>query len=114
MLKKILRFFPALIWMGVIFYFSSRDTSGVVVASNLRFAFFKSLHLIEYIILGILLFVAFLKYKYAIITGYFYAITDEIHQSFMPHREARLTDSFIDLLGILIGLFLIRCILKKK
>jgi VanZ family protein len=35
------------------------------------------------------------------------AIADEIHQSFIPTRDASITDVFLDLIGIALALFLI-------
>lgn len=42
------------------------------------------------------------------------AVADEIHQSFIPWREASVTDVFLDLLGILLALFLIPYLYRKK
>jgi len=96
--------------MAIIFYFSGQQTTGIHGTYNERFVILKSFHLIEYAILSILLFVGFKKYKYAVSTAYLYAITDEIHQRFIPGREGRIRDTFIDLLGIFIGIFIIRTI----
>ena len=61
-MKKIIKFLPAIIWMGVIFYFSSRQTTGIGGDSYwLRFAILKSFHLIEYAILLIFWFIALKK-----------------------------------------------------
>ena len=40
----------------------------------------------------------------AILFSLFYAATDELHQAFVPGREGRPRDIFIDLFGILLGL----------
>ena len=45
-----------------------------------------------------------------------YAISDEVHQYFVPGRFATLTDLIFDTLGIIIGLFSIKIfhlIIKK-
>jgi len=109
---KLKKFIPALIWMLIIFYFSSRSTAGVGTNSTDRFYILKSFHLIEYATLGILLFYGFLKYKYTIITAYLYAISDEIHQSFIPGRNCKFTDTLIDLAGIIIGLLVVNRLLS--
>lgn len=108
--EKILRFIPSLIWMIIIFYFSSRQTTGVQGTFTQRFLILKSLHLVEYAILFILFYFGFKKIKPSLFTAYLYALSDEFHQMFVPGREGRVRDTFIDLLGIFIGIFLIRYI----
>jgi len=68
----------------------------------------KGAHLTIYTIGGILLFLfcntynLVLKKKilYAIIIGGIYAITDEIHQGFIPGRAPQITDVLIDTVGV--------------
>lgn len=80
----------------------------------------KGGHLTEYAILGALLWRACRKpvrndprgwnwnhAGAALIIAAVYSASDEIHQAFVPSREARVTDSLIDTLGASIGLFLI-------
>ena len=104
--KRILRFFPPLIWMGVIFYLSSREKIAVSESYWLSFAFFKTLHLIEYGILFLLWYFALYKKKYglklAIFLSILYGMTDEWHQTFVPTREGRIRDVFIDSLGVIL------------
>jgi len=113
-MKKYFRFIPAILWMILIFYFSSKNTSGVAIAHNLQFFFFKSLHLIEYSILGFLLFFAISKLNISLVVGYLYAISDEIHQHFVIGRTGKFSDTIFDLIGLLIGLYLFRYIQKKS
>ena len=114
-MKKIIRFLPAIIWMGVIFYFSSRQTTGIGGDSYwLRFAILKSFHLIEYAILFISWFIALRKINFSFIISYLYSFTDEFHQYFIPGRTAKLRDTFFDLAGIIIGLLIIKFLLKKS
>ncbi|MFA5827930.1 MAG: VanZ family protein [Candidatus Shapirobacteria bacterium] len=105
---KIVRFLPSLIWMMVIFYFSAQQTTGIQGTFNQRFIILKSFHLIEYAILCALLYVGFKNYKSSVLISYFYALSDELHQSYVPGREGKLIDTFIDLFGISIGVILIR------
>ena len=42
------------------------------------------------------------------------AIADEIHQSFIPFRDASVTDVFLDLIGVLLALSLIFYLYRKK
>lgn len=102
--------------MSVIFYFSSRSTTGIGTNQTDRFIILKSFHLIEYAILAFLLLFAIYKNKLAIFIAYLYAISDEIHQYFIPGRTGLFRDTLIDLIGILIGIFIFNKIfsLKKK
>lgn len=101
--------------MGVIFYFSSQSTTGVGGTNVVnRFLFFKILHLAEYGILAVLLFFGFKRYKWSILAGYLYAVSDELHQIFTPGRTPAFRDTLIDLFGILIGLFILRFLLRLK
>jgi VanZ family protein len=111
-IKYIIKFLPAVIWMMIIYYFSSIPTTSVVGTDTQRFIILKSFHLIEYAVLGILLYFAYKKYRYTIISAYLYAISDELHQSFTPGRNCRFTDTLFDLVGILIGLFFINRLLN--
>jgi len=100
--------------MGVIFYFSTQQTSDIIIETVPHFIFFKTLHLLEYAALAILLFFAFLKYKQTLVIAYLYALSDEIHQTFVSGRSGRLRDTLIDLVGIIIGLFIIKQLQKIK
>jgi VanZ family protein len=99
--------------MFVIFYFSSRQTTGIGTNATDRFIILKSFHLIEYAFLAIVLYYGYLKYKHAVITAYLYACTDEIHQYFVPGRTSKFSDTLIDALGICIGLLIIKVIYKN-
>ena len=44
---------------------------------------------------------------YSTLIGLIYAITDEIHQMFMDGRTAKITDVFIDTLGVITGILLL-------
>lgn len=100
--------------MGVIYYFSSRSTTGVVTEPLSRFVFFKTLHILEYALLSFLLFYGLLHFKITLSVAYLYALSDEIHQTFVPGRTGRLRDTLFDLLGIIIGLLLIKYLRNRK
>lgn len=111
-MKKIIRFIPAIIWMGIIFYFSSRQTTGIGGDSYwTRFLILKSFHLIEYAILFILINFALNSIFISIIVSYLYGVTDEIHQLLTPGRTSKFTDTLFDLSGIIIGFLVFRYIL---
>lgn len=75
----------------------------------------KNAHFFAYMILGILLMNAFSRRKKAscradikasFAISFIYAISDEIHQMFVPGRGALVTDVLIDSTGALIGIFI--------
>ena len=119
---KILRWLPALLWMMVIFYFSSLETTGVTGTHSIafisiywqRFLILKFFHLVEYATLFICLEFASGSWKQAFGLGYLYALSDEFHQRFTPGRTSKLTDTFIDLVGMSIGLIVYLVILKPQ
>lgn len=113
-IKRIIKFIPSIIWMAVIFYFSSKQTTGIGTTSTNRFLILKSFHLIEFAFLAFLLSYAVVKKKIVIIIAYLYAISDEVHQSFVPGRTSRFRDTLIDLVGILIGVFIFNKIFSFK
>jgi VanZ family protein len=111
-MKKLIRFIPALLWMSIIFYFSTRQTIGIGGNSYwLRFFILKSFHLIEYAILFILVNFALNNNFNSITISYLYGVTDEIHQSLTPGRTPKFSDTLIDLLGVLIGLLALKYII---
>lgn len=44
--------------------------------------------------------------------GVFYAISDEIHQLFVPGRSGQVTDVFIDAIGVLFGIGIVLLVAK--
>ncbi|OGK45332.1 hypothetical protein A2957_02375 [Candidatus Roizmanbacteria bacterium RIFCSPLOWO2_01_FULL_38_11] len=91
--------------MGIIFLLSSRQRITVSDEHVLNFLFFKTLHVIEYSILYILLLRAVnqtakinrkSKIALALVIGIMYSISDEVHQSFVPTRQGSLRDMLID------------------
>jgi len=95
--------------MATIFFLSSRHSVTVSPEYLLNFLFFKTLHLIEYAVLFTLSARAFQQsfgsrdktraYKTAFIVTILYAMTDELHQQFIPSREGRPRDVIIDGIG---------------
>jgi len=102
--KATLRFLPPLIWMGFIFYLSSRQKIAVSSHYWISFFIFKSLHIIEYGILFLLWYWALGENKkgvrIAAWLAIIYGLSDEIHQGFVPTREGRVRDILIDALGV--------------
>lgn len=138
-LYKIILWIFAVLWMGVIYLFSSADgiqsssmSSGVTqkvidimyedfqsfdeekqntIYENVHFYVRKTAHFMEYAVLGFiftaLMFVYDKKEKYSFVLSTLlagiYAITDEIHQSFVAGRSPAVRDVCIDTAGAFVG-----------
>lgn len=80
----------------------------------------KSAHIFLYFVLGILIFNVLRGYKlstaklfgYSILFAGLYAVSDEIHQSFVPGRSAEVRDVVIDTIGAALGVFVFWGILE--
>ena len=80
----------------------------------------KGAHLSIYTLVGILMmsFISTynikLKYRFliSILVGLVYASSDEIHQSFIPERNASIIDVGIDASGVLLGIILVLIIIS--
>ena len=103
---------PALTWMALIFLGSSIPSARVSQNSTLDFLVHKVAHLFEYAALYLLIYRGLIGGKSVfdkreIVVALFlvtlYGGSDELHQSFIPGRESRLGDVFIDFLGGLLG-----------
>lgn len=112
--NKIFRFLPAILWMGFIFFLSSGSTSTITGTSTERFIILKSFHLIEYAILYLCFKFAGISTKNSILLAYLYALSDEFHQSFVPGRGSKFTDTLIDLVGVYFGYFSSKFISRGK
>ena len=124
------RSLPALSWMGFIFYLSSQDgnasgnlSGGLSDAlytllqflriplpeETFHFLLRKGAHFTAYLFLG-LLFAFWLEartlkdYALCLFYSFLYALTDELHQRFVPGRSGELRDVFIDTSGAFTGL----------
>ncbi len=102
-LINIILFLPAIFWMGIIFYLSSRQRISVSENYVLSFFIFKTIHFVEYGILFLLWKIALYKKSYgtkvALVISILYGLSDEFHQTFVPTREGKPRDVFIDSLG---------------
>lgn len=112
-MKILFRWLPSILWMGIIFWFSSQQAISVVENKPLDVLIHKIAHLGEYSILYLLLFYATGSYRFSFIILFFYAISDELHQYFVPTRQCRFTDVVIDTFGGITGIPLLFFIKKK-
>lgn len=81
----------------------------------------KIAHYLLYTIGGIFIIINVKQYKnlnkentiiISTIIGILYAITDEIHQYFVPGRSSKIQDVYIDALGIITGIIFVVTIIK--
>lgn len=91
----------------------------VNIIEELQFIVRKSAHFIGYMILGILASGLILyygninkKYLLAFLICVIYAISDEIHQLFVPGRAGQVRDVLIDSAGSLLGIILVMAFVK--
>jgi len=102
---------PVFVQMALIFYFSAQPKGSPALES---FPMPPGVgHLVGYAILGFLLYRA-INYGFrgwsssaawrSFLIGLLYAVSDEIHQLYVPGREASVTDVGIDAAGLLLAL----------
>jgi VanZ family protein len=99
---------PVVLYALFIFSLSNRSYPGALPAFDT-----KVFHPIEYITLGIFLSVAWHNFSknrstpfliFCVLTsGILFAVSDEIHQAFIPGRSARITDVLIDSVSVALG-----------
>lgn len=107
---------PVVLWTALIYFLSSQP--GLSIGEGwIDFLTRKPAHIGEYTVLFLLLHRAFRDtfflagqklYLVAGIFTFLYAVSDELHQMFVPTRAGSIYDLGFDLLGIFGGLFLIR------
>ena len=107
---------PVFVWCGFIFYLSGIPQLGTgwgVWDLILR----KAAHITEYFILTFLLyrafkgsfnFSSFYLSLWTFSLSFLYAVSDEIHQAFVPTRDPSAKDVFIDTIGIIAFYLLIK------
>lgn len=105
------RWLPPIVWMGVIFWLSSRPGSDVPsgIAPVAHFA--------VYAVLGTLLLAALAepsRWLAATALASAYGVTDEIHQAFVPGRTPDPADWALDTAGALLGAFVLAWWLRRK
>ena len=94
-----------------------------VDAESMSFVIRKCAHFTEYLMLGISLFATMREYwpdkkgagfvlPWGI--GTLYAVTDEIHQYFVPGRSCELRDVLIDSCGVAAGVLIISLIVRAR
>ena len=98
---------PVVLWAAVIFAFSSVSDLGTGLGTwdlVLR----KLAHAAEFAVLGGLLLRALRDERAALAAGIAYAVSDELHQHFVPGRVGSPLDVAIDSVGVALGVLLWR------
>ena len=93
--------------------------NNLISLNTLIFLVRKTAHFAEYAILGSLFFLNLKNWQksngtltMSILFSYLYAITDELHQVFVPGRSAQFRDVLIDTLGASFGAIITYLIVK--
>jgi len=93
---------PVLAWAALIFALSSVPDLGTGLG-GWDLALRKLAHAAEYAVLGVLLMRATGRGGLAFALGALYAVSDEVHQTFVPGRLGAPLDVAIDVLGVACG-----------
>jgi VanZ family protein len=101
------RWAPVVAWAALIFGLSSISAFGTDLGVW-ELIVPKTIHLLEYAVLGFLLFWATRREGAALALGIAYAASDEVHQRFVPGRHGSVLDVVIDTVGVAIGIYLAR------
>jgi VanZ family protein len=121
---------PIILWAAIIFFFSANPDPYRFLPANWRSAvplptvssssltewIGQLMHFVEYLALAFLISRALYKTSAAstkipalvILISMLFALSDEIHQLFVPGRAFQGLDLLIDLLGVLCGVYLYR------
>ncbi len=100
-----MRWGPVVAWAALIFGLSSVPDLGTGLG-GWDLVLRKIAHATEYAILGALLVRALRQPDWAVVLGIGYAISDEVHQSFVSGRQGSPVDVGIDAIGVLVGVVL--------
>lgn len=108
-------YLPVFVWMVVIFTLSAQPSfgTGSVPLSAWQFFLRKGAHVVEYFVLGALLFRLF-RFHFprnshivsagVVLLSMLYAFSDEAHQLFVFGRQGRVSDIGIDAVGVFAAL----------
>jgi hypothetical protein len=104
---------PVVLWAAIIFTLSSIPDLGTGLGTwdlVLR----KIAHGAEFAVLGLLLLRAVRAEPLALAAGVAYAVTDEIHQHFVPGRQGAVLDVLVDTAGVAVGVYLAPRLLESR
>lgn len=106
MIERKLRWLPAVGWMAMIFNMSSRQQFPQPFGIS-TFLLSIAMHLALYGVLALLILLAIQRHQRpthatricAVLFACLYGVTDELHQSFVPGRDASLFDVIVNTIG---------------
>jgi VanZ family protein len=104
---------PVLAWAAVIFALSAIPDLGTGLG-GWDLVLRKIAHAAEYALLGALLVRATTRPGPAFALGVLYAVSDEIHQAFVPGRHGAPLDVAIDAVGVGIGILLWQSVQSRR
>ncbi|MBR3161110.1 MAG: VanZ family protein [Bacilli bacterium] len=137
-MKKTIKWIAFITWLIIIFIFSHQPNSGdtthgiieniIPILKNskwldiINYIIRKLAHITEYLILSLLTISLMKEYTkkekiiilFSILFCFFYACTDEFHQSLIVGRTSKFTDALIDTVGSLIGIIIYKIKLNTK
>jgi len=113
---------PVFLWSALIFWLSSIPGLESGLEGKTDFALRKAAHLAEYGILAILWLRALTAgglsrrraFLFSILFCAAFAISDEIHQLYVPGREGRISDVLIDVVGVILGVCIYLWVQKTR
>jgi VanZ family protein len=97
---------PVVAWAGLIFVLSSIPDLGTGLGAW-DLALRKAAHAAEFAVLGFLLARAVGRDRPALALGIAYAVSDEVHQHFVPGRLGSPLDVLVDAVGVVVGVLLV-------
>jgi VanZ family protein len=112
-MKKSTSYTLVVAYMAVIFCLSSIPLTFPEVIDRADPTKF-GLHVVEYSLLGFLLFNANRNVKVSVLIGSIYGLSDEVHQKFVPFRQFSLFDVVADVIGVCIGTAFFLHLTKRK
>ncbi len=107
-MQKLWRWSAVIAWMAAIFVFSSRQNLPEPDRALFELLLYNGAHFAEYALLGALLTLALSahrslprgsSYLPAFLISALYALSDEIHQAFVPTRTCDVRDLLVDAAG---------------
>lgn len=112
--EKIKKWGLVFLWAGFIFFLSHQPGLKSSLPGEYDFVLRKLAHISEYFILTLLLINALKQYRLSkrkiiiisFLLAFFYACSDEYHQTFIIAREGAIRDVLIDSVGIFLSSYL--------
>jgi VanZ family protein len=101
-------------WMGLIFYLSHQPAVALPDFGAVDLPVKKGTHFLAYLLLAILARRALGHSGWALLWTAVYAVTDEIHQTFIPGRQGSVVDVLIDCAGGVTGLLAYHAICLRR